>query len=156
MSATGGTVADAPSGGGLVPLVNWPALWHRLAAQCRDLRHLCGKSQMEIAAMAGVSQGAVSRLESGRLHRFSVTTVTKVLAALARTSETLDTAVPSHLLPPLTLVRQVLPALDTLPLPPLDPELAELLRLYNLIPRAQRRLVLQVMRPLLTHLSEWQ
>jgi transcriptional regulator with XRE-family HTH domain len=128
-------------------------MWHRLARQCRDLRHLCGLSQHELAAAAGVSQGAVSRLESGRLHGFPVTTVTQVFAALARLTVAVDAAIPAEMLAALALVRALLPALDTLPAPPLDPELAELVRLYHALPRPHRAVVLAVLRPLAAHLA---
>jgi transcriptional regulator with XRE-family HTH domain len=144
-----GTVPTAgPSG-----TINWPALWHRLARQCRDLRHLCGVSQETLAAAAGVSQGAISRLESGRLHGFPVTTVTRVFAALAALTVPVDAAIPAEMLAALNLVRAVLPTLDTLPAPPLDPELAELVRLYQALPQRHRHVVLEVLRALAAHLA---
>jgi transcriptional regulator with XRE-family HTH domain len=142
-----GTVPDA------LPGINWPAMWRRLARHCRDLRHLCGLSQAELAAVAGVSQGAVSRLESGRLHNFPVTTVTQIFAALARVTGPIDAAIPADMLAALALVRSLLPALTTPPAPPLEPELAELLRLYHALPRPHRAVMLAVLRPLAAHLT---
>ncbi|HSS56267.1 MAG TPA: helix-turn-helix transcriptional regulator [Gaiellales bacterium] len=150
------TAATVPPRGEVAPLVNWAALWHRVAAQCRDLRRLCGMSQEQVATAAGLSQSAIARFESGRCHRFPVSTATRIIATLARASVRIEGGVPSHLLAPLALLREVLPAVETVPQPPRDPELAELLRLYHLVPRAQRPLVLQVMRPFLAHLTEWQ
>jgi hypothetical protein len=46
------------------------------------------------------------------------------------------------------------PTETTLPAPPLEPELAELLRLYDEVPRTWRHVVLEVLRPLVAHLQE--
>lgn len=134
--------------------INWPALFQHLASELRQLRVLCGLSQQQVADAAGVSQGAVSRLESGRFRQFPVTTVAAILVALVRATEAVEPAIPSHLLPPLAVVRDLLPALVVVPAVPLDRELAELLRLYHQVPRARRPIVLAVLRPLAAHLLE--
>jgi DNA-binding transcriptional regulator YiaG len=45
---------------------DWPRIVRTLGVQLRLVRHALDLSQMDLAMRAGVSQGAVSRMESGR------------------------------------------------------------------------------------------
>jgi transcriptional regulator with XRE-family HTH domain len=72
------------------PQVDW-ATWIRgLGRHVRRLREFLGLSQEQIAKMAGVSQGAVSRLEGGRGLATPLLVVMKINAALRRAVSTID------------------------------------------------------------------
>lgn len=72
------------------PQVDW-ATWIRgLGRHVRRLREFLGLSQEQIAKMAGVSQGAVSRLEGGRGLATPLLVVMKINAALRRAVQTID------------------------------------------------------------------
>lgn len=73
------------------PNVDW-ATWIRgLGRQVRRLRDFLGMSQEQIAKMAGVSQGAVSRLEAGRGLATPLLVVMKINAALRHAVSKIDT-----------------------------------------------------------------
>src|SRR5262249_11891184 len=65
--------------------------WRRaLGRQERRVREFLGLSQQELARAAGVSQGAVSRLEAGRGLATPMLVILKINLALRRAIRTLD------------------------------------------------------------------
>src|SRR3990172_9255596 len=54
----------------------------RLGALVRTLRRRLGWRQVDLARRAGVSQSAVSRLETGHLDELSLSTIRRIAAAL--------------------------------------------------------------------------
>src|SRR5690348_8880078 len=71
---------------------DWPAWMRDLGRQLRRVREFLGLSQDQVARLAGVSQGAVSRLEAGRGLATPMLIVLKVHLVLARALGQLDPA----------------------------------------------------------------
>lgn len=108
----------------------------------RRLRELVGLSQEQLARRAGVSQGAVSRLEMGRAVNAPLIVVMKVNAAMRHALSALDPAVLSAETRRLMDVpARGVPRNDgdfeMLPLT-LDPRLTELVRLFWAVPARNR------------------
>ena len=122
-----------------------------LGRQNRAIREFLGLSQEEVARRAGVSQGAVSRLEAGRGMSTPLLVVMKVGRVLSRAMVALGPDVLRHdvhrlaaLPPPLAeeLGEVAVPVNgdDT------DPELAELLALYSSVMPGQRHALVNLLR----------
>src|SRR5262249_3441678 len=62
--------------------IDWGRCMRRLGEQVLRAREFLGLSQDQLARLAGVSQGAVSRLENGRGLATPLLVVTKISAAL--------------------------------------------------------------------------
>src|SRR5690349_19978656 len=69
---------------------DWSGWRHDLGRRIRVVSEFLGLSQDQIARMAGVSQGAVSRLEAGRGLATPMLVVLKVNVVLARALTQLD------------------------------------------------------------------
>ena len=129
-----------------------------LGGQLRRVREFLGLSQEQVARMAGVSQGAMSRLEAGRGLATPLLIVIKVHAALAGALRAFDPALVDD------EIRETL-RLDALPsgagpggrpggrLITRDPELDELVQLYRALPGGQRRTLVAIMRATATSLA---
>ncbi len=91
----------------------WRAWMREFGTQQRRLRETLGLSQERLATLSGVSQGAVSRLESGRALATPLLVVLKINLAFARQIRRLD---PSIVNPGLLRLADVLetvsPAVD--------------------------------------------
>ena len=72
---------------------DWSGWMHDLGRRIRRVREFLGLSQDQVARMAGVSQGAVSRLEAGRGLATPMLVVLKVNVVLARSLAQLDAGV---------------------------------------------------------------
>ena len=131
--------------------VDWGEWMRALGRQGRRIRELLNLSQEELARMAGVSQGAVSRLEAGRGLATPMLVVLKISLALARRLKTVDPKLladdvrnildlEEHLYPPLPGFRAEPPRILK------DPDLEALLELYRRTPERQRVTLLSVMR----------
>src|SRR5881628_3669407 len=72
--------------------VDWREWMRGLGRQLRRVREFLGLSQDQVARLAGVSQGAVSRLEAGRGLATPMLIVLKVHLVLARALDQLDPA----------------------------------------------------------------
>src|SRR5438067_8739639 len=70
--------------------VDWREGMRDLGRRIRRVREFLGLSQDQVARMAGVSQGAVSRLEAGRGLATPMLVVLKVHVVLARALAQLD------------------------------------------------------------------
>lgn len=131
--------------------INWREWMQGLGRQSRRVREFLGLSQEQLARLAGVSQGAVSRLEGGRGLATPLLVVVKLNLAMRRLLVTYDREVLSD------EARRIL--IDTeMHVPnegatgfaeyPMaqDPGLEELVRQYRALPERQREKLLAVVR----------
>ena len=115
------------------------------------MREFLGLSQEQLARHAGVSQGAVSRLEAGRGLATPMLVVMKITRALRRALSDVDQSllnddlrrlmrIDERLSPPIGDV-----GVDALPMTK-DPDLEEVVRLYRRVTERQRHTFLSVVR----------
>ena len=129
---------------------DWSGWMHDLGRRIRRVREFLGLSQDQVARMAGVSQGAVSRLEAGRGLATPMLVVLKVHVVLARALGQLDAGL---------IDDQLRNSLDLGSLARLgaaekngdvpitkDPELEEIVELYHALTGRQRRTLVAVVR----------
>jgi transcriptional regulator with XRE-family HTH domain len=129
---------------------DWSGWMHDLGRRIRRVREFLGLSQDQVARMAGVSQGAVSRLEAGRGLATPMLVVLKVHVVLTRALAQLDASV---------IDDQLRDSLDLGGLGRLGtadgagdvpitkhPELEELVELYHALTGRQRRTLVAVVR----------
>ena len=129
---------------------DWSGWMHDLGRRSRRVREFLGLSQDQVARMAGVSQGAVSRLEAGRGLATPMLVVLKVHVVLARALGQLDAGL---------IDDQLRASLDLGSLARLgaaekngdvpitkDPELEEIVELYHALTGRQRRTLVAVVR----------
>jgi transcriptional regulator with XRE-family HTH domain len=137
------------AGAVIPPPPNWRILVAALGRQMYAARTLAGWSQVELAALAGTSQGAVSRLESGRCSQVPLVSVLKLLHALAAVVPQLEGAVAPT-------ARALLACVGELATParPLDPGLAALLRAYHALPPGRRQTFLRLVLPIAAILDD--
>ena len=123
--------------------VDWPRWMRGLGRQHRRMREFLGLSQEQLARMAGVSQGAVSRLEAGRGLATPMLVILKIDLAMRRAVRGLDPSllnddlrraleIEQRLSPPVGDV-----GFEALPLTR-DPRLEDLVRLFRNLPERQR------------------
>lgn len=122
-----------------------------LGRHTRRVREFLGMSQEQLARLAGVSQGAISRLESGRGLATPLLVLLKTNAALKRETLRID---PSLLSDELRTLREM----DDRIAPPTqgggfkqihllkDPDLEEILTVYRSVPERQRKKLLPLVR----------
>jgi transcriptional regulator with XRE-family HTH domain len=129
---------------------DWERWMTGMGIYTRRLRELVGLSQEQLARLAGVSQGAVSRLEMGRAVHTPMIAVMKVNAAMRGALSTLD---------PKTLskeTKQLMEVSDrgvphdpdefeSLPLTR-DARLSEIVRLFWQVPPRNRDKLVELMR----------
>jgi transcriptional regulator with XRE-family HTH domain len=133
------------------PACDWPVWLRGLGRHVRRAREFLGLSQDQIARMAGVSQGAVSRLEAGRGLATPLLVVMKIVGAMRQAMSTID---PDLLSP---AVRRLLAAEP--PYAPgfrpvdvgqhpiaAEPALEEIIRLYRTVPERHRQHLASVVR----------
>ena len=132
------------------PSIDWPKWMRELGSRIRRVREFVGLSQEQLARLAGVSQGAVSRLEAGRGLATPLLVLMKIHLPLLRALRGLDPSILNdELRRMLDATRNVSPPVgdmgyEVLPLTR-DPGLEELIRRYNELPERQRRTFLSVM-----------
>ena len=127
-----------------------------LGAQVLRIREFLGLSQEQLARLAGVSQGAISRLENGRGLATPLLVVLKTCGALRAALMQVDQEILSPEARRLVVVGAHLPGEgDTSPsfAPTHDPGVEELLRLYNGLSQRQRDQLLAVLRAMAAALS---
>ena len=139
--------------------VDWREWMRGLGRQLRRVREFLGLSQDQVARLAGVSQGAVSRLEAGRGLATPMVVVLKVHRVLTRALHAFDPAIPDD------EVRATL-GLESLIAPPIaggsdeplpitrDADLEMLVQLYRTLPERQRRTLVAVVRATASSLGE--
>lgn len=143
-------------GNGTAHGIDWVRWMRDLGAQVLRVREFLGLSQDQIARLAGVSQGAVSRLENGRGIATPLLVVTKVCGALRQALSHMDPGLLS------AEARRIIESGMRLPdartpfvalSPAHDAGVEELLRLYHRLSDRQRRQLLAVLRATATALA---
>ncbi|HEV7733393.1 MAG TPA: helix-turn-helix domain-containing protein [Candidatus Binatia bacterium] len=129
-------------------VLDWPRWMRGLGRQSLRVREFLGLSQEELARMAGVSQGAVSRLENGRGLSTPLLVVMKVSAALHTAVIRIDPATLTPEAKEIAAMRKYLPGPDGdfVQRPISDLGVEELLRVYRSVPKRHRRQLLIVLR----------
>lgn len=133
------------------PDVDWGTWIKGLGRQVRRVREFLGLSQEQIARIAGVSQGAVSRLEAGRGLATPLLVVMKINAALRRAVSTIDADLLSEdarrllATDPRTTPDQGEGSFQAYPILK-EPPLEELIGLYRELPERHRQKLLAVVR----------
>jgi transcriptional regulator with XRE-family HTH domain len=137
---------------------DWREWWRAFGRQHREIREFIGFSQEQVARLAGVSQGAVSRLEAGKGLGTPMLVILKISLVIQRALTAMDTSVlrpelrqflelERRLSPPVAGTGfQALPVTD-------QPELQELLRLLRRVPDRNRAAFLTIVRAVGTALS---
>jgi len=123
--------------------LDWRQWMRALGGQQRRIREFLGLSQEELARHAGVSQAAVSRLETGRGLATPLLIVLKVSQALERELRQLDPAILNAKLRASLVRPDLLPALVSSQGPTVEPSRAErgageVVALYQAIPERHR------------------
>jgi transcriptional regulator with XRE-family HTH domain len=115
--------------------------------QRRRMRVLAGLSQEELARMAGVSQGSVSRLESGRGLATPMQVVSRINQVLARALLAWGPLLNERLRGVFDLERTLYPPppRGAASPPPMGADVEELLRLYEALPDRQRSALVAVL-----------
>ena len=143
---------DAVDGAAAQPAADtvWRDWMRQYGRHVRRVREFLGLSQDDLAQRAGVSQGAVSRFETGRGVATPLLVVLRIDVVLRRELRRLD---PSLVSPDLqralatdTLIFSPLDAHETEPSPTGDPALEELVRLYRQTPESARAKLLAILR----------
>jgi transcriptional regulator with XRE-family HTH domain len=127
-----------------------------LGAQVLRVREFLGLSQEQLARLAGVSQGAISRLENGRGLATPLLVVMKTCSALRAALGHVDQAILSAEARQLVEGGTRVPGEDTIYpsfAPTHDPGVEELLRLYHGLSQHQREQLLAVLRAMATALT---
>jgi transcriptional regulator with XRE-family HTH domain len=139
------------------PNAQWKEWMRAFGRQERRIREFLGLSQEQIARLAGVSQGAVSRLEAGRGLATPLVVVLKINLAVSRALGQLDPALLNEELrramnfqqsisPPLGDAGKAVPVTS-------DPNIETLVRLYRGLPERQRQTFVSVMQATATALA---
>jgi transcriptional regulator with XRE-family HTH domain len=129
--------------------VNWAEWMRALGRQVRRVREFLGLSQEQLAKSAGVSQGAVSRLEAGRGLATPLLVVLRIHRILHQALRAIE---PSLLNEPLRRALELDDVLSPMPheardaLPGPDTGLAEFLALYDSLPPRERQTLISVVR----------
>jgi len=131
--------------------VEWGEWLRAFGRQERRVREFLGLSQDQLARLAGVSQGAVSRLEAGRGLATPLLVVLKINLALRASLRDLDPALLSDDLRRVLEIEERIsprvgdPSIAGAPLTK-DAELEDIVRLYRRVPDGQRQTFLSVVR----------
>jgi len=138
---------------------DWREWMRGLGRQLRRVREFLGLSQDQVAQLAGVSQGAVSRLEAGRGLATPLVVVLKVHLVLSRALRAFDPALPDEeVRATLGLESLIAPPNGTGSREPLpvtrDADLEMLVHLYRTLPERQRRTLVAVVRATADSLGE--
>ena len=131
--------------------IDWKEWMRDVGRQARRVREFLGLSQDQLARYAGVSQGAVSRLEGGRGLATPMLVILKINLAFRRALLDVDPAllnddlrraleIEQRLSPPVGGV-----GFNALPLTK-DPVLEQIVLLYRSLPERQRDTFLSVVR----------
>jgi transcriptional regulator with XRE-family HTH domain len=128
---------------------DWREWMRGLGRQLRRVREFLGLSQDQVARLAGVSQGAVSRLEAGRGLATPMLVVIKVHLVLTRALRAFDPAiVDEDVRATLGLENLISPGNGPQEQVPItrDADLEVLVQLYRSLPERQRRTLVAVVR----------
>jgi transcriptional regulator with XRE-family HTH domain len=138
--------------------LDWPRWMRGLGRHTRRVREFLGFSQEQLARLAGVSQGAISRLEAGRGLATPIVVVVKIHRALRNAVVTLDPTLLSEdarrLLEDASHFAPGMEGEDFIEVPlTRDATLEELIRLYNELGERQQQKLLAVVRATVAALS---
>lgn len=134
--------------------IDWARWMRELGAQVLRVREFLGLSQDQLSRLAGVSQGAVSRLENGRGMATPLLVVTKICGALRDALAHMDPTLLSAEAQRIITSGLSLPdARRPFPSPAQDPGVEELLRVYHRLTERQRHQLLAVLRATATALA---
>jgi transcriptional regulator with XRE-family HTH domain len=144
----GWAVARDADGAGREASLDWAGWIKSLGRQARRVREFLGLSQEQVARVAGVSQGAVSRFEGGRGLATPLLVVMKVNGALRSAVSAMTPEALSIDARRLLELEEPVPGGENGAEPPIarDPELEELVRIFHDVPERQRQRLLAVMR----------
>lgn len=137
---------------------DWRAWWKALGQQHREIREFIGLSQEQVARLAGVSQGAVSRLEAGKGLGTPMLVILKISLVIQRALGAMDTSVlKPDLRHFLELERRLSPPVagtgfHALPVTA-QPELQDLVRLFRRVPERNRDAFFTIVRAVAGALS---
>ena len=131
--------------------IDWREWMRAFGRQERRVREFLGMSQEQLARLAGVSQGAVSRLEAGRGLATPMLVVLKINLALRAALRDVDPALLSDdLRRVLEIEERISPRVGDVGIgaEPVtkDPALEDVVRLYRGVPDRQRDTFLSVVR----------
>jgi transcriptional regulator with XRE-family HTH domain len=131
--------------------IDWREWMRAFGRQERRVREFLGMSQEQLARLAGVSQGAVSRLEAGRGLATPMLVVLKINLALRAALRDVDAALLSDdLRRVLEIEERISPRVGDVGIgaAPVtkDPALEDVVRLYRGVPERQRDTFLSVVR----------
>jgi transcriptional regulator with XRE-family HTH domain len=131
--------------------IDWRAWMLAFGRQERRVREFLGFSQEQLARLAGVSQGAVSRLEAGRGLATPMLVVLKINLAMRRALRDVDPALLSDdLRRVLEIEERISPRVGDVGIGAesvtKDPALEDVVRLYRGVPERQRDTFLSVVR----------
>ncbi len=137
--------------GDILPQVDWPRWMRGLGRNSRSVREFLGLSQEQLARLAGVSQGAISRLEAGRGLATPLLVVVRIglafQAALKRVDPTILTDEARRTLGMDFRLGKAGETGEFVDVPlTSDPALQEYLRAYRDLPERQRQTLLSVVR----------
>ena len=144
----GAPVADNPRG---PERIDWRGWMRAFGRQQRRLREFLGFSQEQLAKLAGVSQGAVSRLETGRGLATPMLVILKINLAMRKALRAVDPSLlTDELRGVIEMVDRISPTIgevgsDSIPLTK-DPEVEGLVRMYRGLPTRQRQAFVSVAR----------
>lgn len=129
-------------------VLDWPRWMRGLGRRTLRVREFLGMSQEELSRLAGVSQGAVSRLENGLGLSTPLLVVVKISAALHVSLRHLDPPTLSPEAQEIAAMRPYLPAPDGgfVDHPISDDGAEEMLRVYRSVPKRHRAQLLVVLR----------
>jgi transcriptional regulator with XRE-family HTH domain len=132
--------------------IDWRGWMRAFGRQQRRLREFLGFSQEQLAKLAGVSQGAVSRLETGRGLATPMLVILKINLAMRKALRAVDPSLlTEELRSVLEMVDKISPAIgdiggvEAMPLTK-DPEVEGLVRMYRGLPTRQRQAFVSVAR----------
>jgi transcriptional regulator with XRE-family HTH domain len=131
--------------------IDWREWVRAFGRQERRVREFLGMSQEQLARLAGVSQGAVSRLEAGRGLATPMLVVLKINLALRAALRDVDPALLSDdLRRVLEIEERISPRVGDVGIGAesvtKDPALEDVVRLYRGVPERQRDTFLSVVR----------
>ena len=138
--------------------VDWREWWKAFGNQHREIREFVGFSQERLAKLAGVSQGAVSRLEAGKGLGTPMLVILKIGIVIQRALRTMDTSMlrpelrqflelEQRLSPPVAGTGfEAVPVTD-------QPELEEIVKLFRRVPERNRDAFLDIVRAVGTALG---
>jgi transcriptional regulator with XRE-family HTH domain len=122
----------------------WQDVMTALATTVRDVRRLLGWSQQQLADQAVVSQGTISRMETGRCGAIPFHSVVVVLRTLAAGAAALQVPLSPTVVQMLAFAPSLNGGFTTID--PLNPDLAYIAQTLQRIPRSDRPRFLTIVR----------